>query len=61
MLEELLVELSARSYRVSNTAGRHLLEIDREIHSFERAMEESAQKFPDRAPHHGAADAPSEK
>jgi hypothetical protein len=61
MLEELLVELSARRYRVSNTAGRHLLEIDREIHSFERAMEESAQKFPDRAPHHGATDAPSEK
>lgn len=37
MLEELLVELSARRYRVSNTAGRHLLEIDREIHFFERA------------------------
>jgi hypothetical protein len=35
-LEELLVELATRRYRVSNSAGRHLLEIDREIHSFER-------------------------
>jgi hypothetical protein len=60
-LEELLVELAARKYPVSSNAGRHLLEIDREIHSFERAMEETAQKFSDQAPHHRATDAPSEK
>jgi len=51
MLEELLVELSARRYRVSNTAGRHLLEIDREIHSFERAMAETVEKFSCQAAH----------
>jgi len=46
---------------VSNNTGRYLLEIDREIRSFERTMEETAQKFSDQAPHHGATDAPSEK
>jgi hypothetical protein len=49
-LEQLLVELAARRYRVNDAAGLHLLEIDREIHSFERAMEETAQKFSRRAP-----------
>jgi hypothetical protein len=48
-LEQLLVELAARRYRVNDTAGFHLLEIDREIHSFERALEETAQKFSRRA------------
>jgi hypothetical protein len=48
-LEQLLVELAARRYRVNDTAGFHLLEIDREIHSFERAVEETAQKFSRRA------------
>jgi hypothetical protein len=50
-LEQLLVELAARKYRVNDTAGRHLLEIDREIHSFERAMAETAQKFSRQASH----------
>ena len=50
-LQQLLVELAARRYRVNDTAGLHLLEIDREIHSFERAMEETVQKFSRPAPH----------
>jgi hypothetical protein len=50
-LEQLLVELAARKYRVNDTAGRQLLEIDREIHSFERAMAETAQKFSRQASH----------
>jgi hypothetical protein len=49
-LEGLLVELAARRYRVNDTAGLHLLEIDREIHSFERAVEATAQQFSRQAP-----------
>ena len=49
-LEQLLAELAARRYRVNDTAGLHLLEIDREIHSFERVVEETAQKFSRRGP-----------
>jgi hypothetical protein len=30
---------------VNDTAGLHLLEFDREIHSFERAMAETVEKF----------------
>jgi hypothetical protein len=50
-LEQLLVELAARRYRVNDTAGLHLLEIDREIHSFERAMAETVEKFSCQAAH----------
>jgi hypothetical protein len=31
-LEELLIELAARKYRINNSFGRHLLELDRRIH-----------------------------
>jgi hypothetical protein len=50
-LEELLVELAARHYRVNDSTGRQLLELDREIHSFERAMERTDQKPSARGSH----------
>jgi hypothetical protein len=50
-LEQLLVELAARRYRVNDTAGLNLLEIDREIHSFERAMAETVETFSCQAAH----------
>jgi hypothetical protein len=31
-LEELLIELAARKYRMDSFSGRHLLELDRRIH-----------------------------
>jgi hypothetical protein len=31
-LEELLIELAARKYRIDSSFGRHLLELDRRIH-----------------------------
>jgi fluoride exporter len=32
ILEELLIELAARKYRIDSSFGRHLLELDRRIH-----------------------------
>jgi hypothetical protein len=57
-VEQALAELAARRYRVNDTAGLHLLEIDREIHSFERVVEETAQKFSRRPPRQSRTDNP---
>lgn len=61
ILEGFLGELAARRYRVDATAGLRLLEIDREIRSFERAIEATVQKSSPQAPHQQPSAAPPEK
>jgi hypothetical protein len=41
ILEELLIELTAREYKIDRTFGLHLLDLDRRIHEIETTIEAS--------------------
>ena len=44
MLEELLIELAAREYKMDGSFGLNLLALDREIHEFDLAVKATAQE-----------------
>ena len=44
LLEELLIELAAREYKMDGSFGLNLLALDREIHEFDLAVKAAAQE-----------------
>ena len=44
MLEELIIELAAREYKMDGSFGLNLLALDREIHEFDLAVKATAQE-----------------
>ena len=44
ILEELLIELATREYKMNSDFGRNLLELDRQIHEIDTAIKATAEK-----------------